>query len=119
MSIDNDQVFEALFTDRGYESPAWSGVGPGWFPLLRDLLDDLKTLGFKGQIAQVKEKFGELRFYADGATLAQGKRIARAEAESARTCERCGKPGTCGNHNGGYWIKTLCLECSRREWQRR
>jgi hypothetical protein len=44
--------------------------------------------------AQVKEKFGGLRFYVDRATDEQYNYITFAECMSYRTCEQCGKPGT-------------------------
>jgi hypothetical protein len=39
-------------------------------------------------------------------------RIDEAEAESYRTCEKCGKPG---KPRGGGWIATLCDECSQSD----
>lgn len=56
--------------------------------------------------AQVKEKFGTLRFYYDGqrSEYIRGL-VAMAEAMSAVTCEVCGSPGTL---RGGRWRRTLC-----------
>lgn len=55
--------------------------------------------------AQIKEKFGTLRFYVSGGDEATLGMIQMAEAMSARTCEQCGAPG----HTGGRgWIRTLC-----------
>lgn len=55
---------------------------------------------------QVKEKFGTLQVYLDGAhdELAQGY-LSFAAAMSARTCEECGAPGKLRN---GGWLRTLC-----------
>lgn len=44
--------------------------------------------------SQVKEKFGGLRFYVNGATEKHWNYITFAESMSYRTCEVCGKPGT-------------------------
>jgi hypothetical protein len=44
--------------------------------------------------AQVKEKFGGLRFYVDHATDEHYNYINFAESMSYRTCETCGAPGT-------------------------
>ena len=55
--------------------------------------------------AQVKEKFGTLRFYVDGGDEATRGMIQMAEAMTAVTCEECGAPGTTG---GRGWIRTLC-----------
>jgi ribosomal protein S27E len=54
---------------------------------------------------QVKEKFGTLRFYAQGGNECTHGMIQMAEAMSAVTCEMCGAPGTTG---GKGWIRTLC-----------
>ena len=55
--------------------------------------------------AQVKEKYGTLRFYVNGATDAQYNYIDFAELMSGRTCEECGKPGQ--TYYMG-WHRTLC-----------
>ena len=62
---------------------------------------------------QVKEKFGTLRFYVDGATDAQYNYINFAEIMSGRTCEECGKPGQT-YHMG--WYRTLCEEHADEEY---
>lgn len=54
---------------------------------------------------QVKEKFGTLRFYVDGATDVQYNYIEFAELMSSRTCEKCGQPGE--TYPIG-WHQTLC-----------
>ena len=59
--------------------------------------------------AQVKEKFGGLRFYVDNCDdYVQGV-VAMAESMSYRICEVCGNVGT---RRGGGWIKTLCDPCN-------
>lgn len=57
--------------------------------------------------AQVKEKFGTLRFYYDGGDDTIDGMARMAESMSGVTCEECGKPGT---RTGGGWIKTACTE---------
>ena len=61
--------------------------------------------------AQVKEKFGGLRFYADNCDDYVSGVIAMAESMSYRTCEVCGSPGT---KRAGGWIRTLCDTCNVR-----
>lgn len=56
-------------------------------------------------IAQVKEKFGGLRFYVDGGTEEMHNYINFAEAMSVHVCEICGAPG---KTDGAGWVKTLC-----------
>jgi len=86
-------------------------VGPGWRDILERLVKDLPALGWTGEVSQVKEKFGGLRFYCEG----DGEhkiydRIFQAEDESFKTCEYCGAPGkTRGDRS---WIKTLCDKCA-------
>lgn len=58
--------------------------------------------------AQVKEKFGGLRFYVDNSDEYVRGLISMAEAFSYKTCEVCGQPGR--SRRGG-WIKTLCDGC--------
>jgi len=62
------------------------------------------------RVAQVKEKFGTLRFYVDNGNREVGAAIQLAESLSARTCESCGSPG---RTRSGGWIKTLCDECEK------
>ena len=54
---------------------------------------------------QVKEKFGGLRFYVNGATDKHWSYINFAESMSYRTCEECGAPGK--TYTDG-WHTTLC-----------
>ncbi len=60
--------------------------------------------------AQVKEKFGGLRFYIDGGDDWVYGAISMAEAMSYRTCEVCGGPG---KTRGTGWIRTTCDEHSK------
>lgn len=83
-------------------------VGAGWRNLLDRLIDDLFVLGWDGVVAQVKEKFGGLRFYIGSGDSKIWDRIQEAENESYRTCEDC---GDLGKPRRGGWIKTLCDKC--------
>jgi hypothetical protein len=60
--------------------------------------------------AQVKEKFGGLRFYVDNADDYTSGVIAMAESMSYKTCETCGAPG---KQSGKGWIKTVCESCNK------
>lgn len=89
----------------------WPAIdcGDGWRPLVEFLYDECERLGLK--VAQVKEKFGQLRFYVDGdmepnAKVDEFYQIASVVQQiSARICEQCGAHG---GPRGGGWIKTLC-----------
>lgn len=65
-------------------------------------------------VAQIKEKFGELRFYYDGGDEYVGGLVSMAETWASHTCEVCGSSGTL-RHGG--WMRTLCdkHEAERQE----
>lgn len=58
--------------------------------------------------AQVKEKFGTLRYYMTFYNEDVEMEISKAEKLSSKTCESCGAPGK--TRDGG-WIRTLCDTC--------
>jgi len=82
--------------------------GDGWFDLIWRLSERLESLGVVA--LQVKEKFGTLRFYADGGEEAFTL-IGEAEEESNRTCELCGQAGQL--YCRSFWLKTLCTRCAK------
>lgn len=59
------------------------------------------------KVAQIKEKFGDLRFYYDGGDEQIHGMVRMAESWASNTCEVCGEPGKL-RHGG--WMKTLCDE---------
>jgi len=94
--------------------PIWFGIecGDGWFDILWKLCEAIEPLVREGfTIDQIKEKFGGLRFYVDGATDEVYELISKTEELSYKTCEGCGKPG---KPNAGGWIITLCDECRKK-----
>jgi hypothetical protein len=94
---------------------AYMGTGPGWYNLIYTLtnyidrrLENLNKDGGnrKVVIAQIKEKFGGLRYYADGdLDEAMDGAIDFAESLSYTICEECGEPGKL---RSGGWMRTLC-----------
>lgn len=84
-------------------------VGPGWHPILQRLHDQILAIDSTYEVVQVKEKFGGLRVYLLSEPLPVIDLVAKAEVESQRTCEMCGRPGT---QQPGYWIRTRCEECA-------
>ena len=80
--------------------------GDGWFDIIKRLSEKLEPLG--AVAVQVKEKYGELAFYAMGSDEAFDL-IDAAEEESARTCENCGARGSL---RGKVWVTTLCDACA-------
>lgn len=87
----------------------------GWYQLIYDLCTELEQWYIdngqdqsKINVWQIKEKFGELRFYADTYKDAY-KIIDRYENKSTTICERCGRDGKL--RTDMRWIQTLCDEC--------
>ena len=83
-------------------------VEAGWSQLLEELILDLVKLGWDGQIHQVKEKFGGLRFYIGAGSAAIFDRINEAEIKSRTVCETCGQPGKI---RGTSWLYCSCDRC--------
>jgi len=70
----------------------------GWFDLIDTLCERLQFWTDRNNapqviVSQVKEKYGELSFYAHRGNETQDGMIELAEAMSARLCEQCGKLG--------------------------
>lgn len=85
----------------------------GWFTLIDTLCEllqfDTDRNGEPQAVAvQVKEKFGELRFYIQSGTERQFGMITLATAMSAHICEECGQSGQLLNRQGYY--TTRCPE---------
>jgi hypothetical protein len=92
----------------------------GWLPIVSDLHARLIELAPDYRIAQIKEKFGGLRYYIDsvpeGVSDAVYAAIDEAEARSFVTCEVC---GGAGEPRYGGWVKTLCDEHHEERERRR
>lgn len=92
-------------------------AGEGWSDMIETLCADIQSYidwrnkrGDKIEqvvVAQIKEKFGGLRFYVDGGDEYTSGMISFAESMSLKICETCGKPG---KRHGTGWIKTSCDE---------
>ncbi|MCP3685240.1 MAG: hypothetical protein GY861_21460 [bacterium] len=88
----------------------------GWFDLIYQLSSDLISTNDSEHnvvAAQVKEKFGGLRFYVYYASPEQYQIVNNAKKESYKICEKCGTRGgvTTGRSDGSDWISTLCSRC--------
>ncbi len=79
-------------------------VGKGWHGLLYELYM-LRQFYPSVKVAQVKEKFGDLRFYVDGATEEWYNKATPIIDRSMNTCEECGRPGKIRPTG---WVMTLC-----------
>lgn len=85
--------------------------GDGWFNLLDCLCGALVADRPSGdapqiRVAEIKSKYGGLRFHALGLDATGEAQVALAEALSERTCEACGCPGVAVDRAG--WISTTC-----------
>ncbi len=87
------------------------GCLDGWVPLLDSLCSNIQQHldanpaipQFRG--VQVKEKFAELRFYANGGDQHCRDLVETARIKSLETCEICGEPGTM---IGTKWVSIRC-----------
>ena len=96
-------------------------VGKGWWPILESLCRQIqhhidwkqeqKEKYSRGEgceqvvVAQIKEKFGGLRFYYDGGDATVDGMVRMAESWASHSCEECGSPGKIRSRG---WIRTLC-----------
>ena len=87
--------------------------GSGWNQLICDLIKDLIAIGWNKEIAQIKEKFGTLRFYPGGCTDEQWKLIEEAERKSSTICEYCGSEDADLYTDG--WYTTECKDCRNKK----
>ena len=118
--------FPKLYADvnkPAYQTSMCWGIdtGPGWYDLIYDLSAKLEKLitdlpqdqkDWDCKAAQVKEKFGGLRFYMTAETEEMSNLIREAENQSVQTCEQCGKPGQLIKAG---WIYCACKDCVKEE----
>ena len=112
-----EETFPKMFT----EPYGGFAIGPGWWPVIETLCTNIQNhIDWKQEqkekynrgegceqviVAQIKEKFGGLRFYYNGGDDAIDGMVRMAESWAARSCEECGSPGKA---RSGGWIRTLC-----------
>ena len=94
--------------------------GDGWYWLIDKLCRMLMWNGQTGKphtepptASQVKEKYGTLRFYVDGANEQQYNYILMAECLSGSICESCGSTRDVSQTEG--WLRTRCLACHQED----
>jgi hypothetical protein len=90
-------------------------VGKGWWHIIETLCRNIQGhIDFKTKqgtpipqvtVAQIKEKFGGLRFYYDGGDDYIRGMVNISESWAGVSCEIC---GDLGHRTQGGWIKTLC-----------
>lgn len=107
----DNEAWDAIVAKYGIPcSPAC--CNSGWHAILDSMLARMKEAGFKGEIDDIKQKFGGLRVSVAGwkpdateedeAILAKCHEIVReTEANSFNVCEVCGAPGK--QRGNAYW----------------
>lgn len=81
----------------------------GWYEIVRQCCLDIVESDDLCRAAQLKEKFGGVRFYVDDALPSTLARIQELESLSLKTCSVCGAPGRVQSRGG--WLTALCQEC--------
>lgn len=85
-------------------------IGDGWYPTVEKALRAAHDAGWCGPLAQVKQKFCQLRIYADNASELQRYFFSKAEAECDKLCETCGQPHGLDVPMSGV---ALCRKCRK------
>jgi hypothetical protein len=93
-------------------------VGDGWWPIIEALCSNIQhyldwinknhekhPVVEQVVVAQIKEKFGGLRFYYDGGDDKIQGMVRMAESWADAVCEDCGSPAT---QKTTGWIKNVC-----------
>ncbi len=88
----------------------YSQIGEGWFNIVRELDKKISELCPDYVVDQVKEKFGELRYYVNNISTENREKvknlIQEAREKSQKTCDMCGKKGKLYSHLG--FLATRC-----------
>ena len=89
-------------------------IPKGWSKLfwmcMEEIREPLEKAGLTNTFyfTQVKEKYGELCLYNNGATEEVLDIISKYEYLSQFICDRCGKPA---DYQTSGWIENICNEC--------
>ena len=94
-------------------------VDEGWYQIVVDCDNLLTEIDPNYQIAQIKQKFGGLRYYFQPSDVNNGELYVKMNAVvlayekiASMTCEATGKPGVLMKSKGG-WVKTLDPEYAK------
>jgi hypothetical protein len=97
----------------------WYGLATprGWDPIVRELHQQLVAIDPKYQVYQIKEKFGELRYYCslrgDTKTKAVQDLMTAAAMQASTSCQVCGSPGVLSEKPGP--VRVLCSTHDQQE----
>jgi hypothetical protein len=112
--------YPKIFANQHESDAVYYGIEcrDGWYPIINALckniqhylncineIDDAQPVVEQVVVAQIKEKFGALRFYYDGGDDRIIGMVEMAEEWSTVLCEQCGSPGKL---RGKGWMYTAC-----------
>lgn len=126
------KIFPKLDSNQSESVTFWFECGDGWYNIIDSLCGNIQNyIDWKSKepkisekeieslqvvATQIKEKFGTLRFYADGGNDVTDALIGLAESFSSHTCEGCGNVGK--TYNNG-WVRTHCDNCETAYQEKR
>ena len=90
--------------------------GRGWYGIVASLIKYIEEYNSSQPVDkhivvnQVKEKYGELRFYTNFFNEELRELIDEAEGHSWNTCENCGATKNVGHIYKG-WVSVMCADC--------
>lgn len=109
-----------ILNDYNYTFTEYDCLGEGWQRafgkmMLEDIDEELRKNNYRNKyiIYQVKEKYGELRWYDNGGA---NESTQKYEAISQNVCYFCGRPDTHVTDRG--WILPVCKRCDEKQWRR-
>ena len=114
--------YPKLFSERNKSrrETAFYGIacGDGWFWLIDQLCSSIQSYIDNSPrdqtvVAQLKEKFGGLRFYVNYSDTNISGMIWLAEEMSYNICEVCGSTKDVSSTTG--WVKVRCKTCMDKE----
>lgn len=99
----------------------YNAFGGGWGMLWRMLIKDLNPLIHKYnlqdtfQFEEIKEKYGEIRAYHNGAPREIDDLIDSYTTISRNVCQWCGRPDSAVSKGG--WVECQCKQCFNKYWE--
>mgnify|MGYP006921342787 CR=1 FL=1 len=89
---------------------SYFSVGDGWLQIVKECIENLIKEGWDKRVEQVKEKFGDLRFYIANNYAIYGDIIQKSMIKASNTCELCGKHGR-NQLVRKMLLQVICEEC--------
>lgn len=115
----NSDEEQTIINSREFE------CGDGWFEIIHELSLMIESIAYELQrngtplsglphVQQVKEKFGDLRFYIDNGRDDIEELIYQARLKASVTCELCGAPGHKQETNKEFMM-VVCENCAKND----